>query len=573
MASDPLPAGPLGSERSPAAPPLHGAVAAGPPGDVPAGAARLAGPLATVREHSPLLVAIVVVGIAALPSLNFAYGPDQALFAYIGRALRQGRTLYVDLWDVKPPGIFWMYSLATLLPGEHRGLRLFDLAYTFATMTALYLLGRHLWGRAQGTIAALLYGVVYGTASGYWNMAQPDSFAALPVVGAVLLWRPAERGRPLIRAVAAGVLFGLAFQFRSVVALFPAVLVARALWPLSRDQARRALPLIGALSAGFVLMQAVTFAFLAVGGAVDEYLYAQLRFARHYAALGGPYAWDRLTWDNYLGGLRGATMWFVGSRLLLTAPALPALVWGGVLRADRGVRLTALLLAAALAGVAIQAKFFIYHWHLTLPFLALLAGWTAHELWAALRRGLSRARSVATAAAVSVALLLLTPQVTDAVAIEWQDLVRYLRQPDFRTIYYDRFGLVGHGSYSFRASEQVANYVRVRTKPGDRVFVWGYDPNFYLLSERESASRFLSLLPLMPTFTPEAWKEEFVRDLTANRPPYILIQRGENARWITGRVDDSQSWVTQFTAFQQLLDRSYQFDQRIEDYSIYRLRE
>jgi hypothetical protein len=528
--------------------------------------------------HWPLAAALAVVAVVGLPTLNFAYGPDQALFTYIGRALARGQTLYVDVWDVKPPAVFWVYTLAGNLPGGFRGLRAFDLLYTLVTVAAVYALGRCLWDRATGATAGLLYGVAYVTASGYWNMAQPDSFLVLPVVLGVLLWEMRPRSRPGSsrraddgRAVVlAGLLFGLAFQFRSVTVLFPAVLVLHEGWDAERraGAVRRGL----LLAAGFAAFQVLTLAYLALGGAVGEYLYAQFRFARHYSRLGGPYAWDRLTVDNYLGGLRGALMWFGASRLLLTGPALAALLVGGVLRADRGVRLTALLLLAAVAGVAVQAKFFIYHWQPAVPFLALPAAWTVVVVWRALRARLALPAAAATMAAATGTLLLFTPQVTDPGVREWRDVIRFAREPSYRGIYYDRFGLWGHGTYSYRASEEVGRYIRARTRPGDTVFVWGYDPNFYLVSERASPSRFTSFLPLMPTFTPESWRQEFVRDLETKKPAYILLQRGENARWITGLPDDSAEWVVHFAAFNDLLARDYEFDRRIEDYFIYRRR-
>jgi hypothetical protein len=312
--------------------------------------------------------------------------------------------------------------------------------------------------------------------------------------------------------------------------------------------------------------------YLVIGGALDEYLFAQFRFARNYAGLGGPYAYDRFTLGNYLSGLRGSLMWFAASRLLLVAPALAAVMMGGVLRGDRAVRLCAVLLATTVLGVAIQAKFFIYHWHPVLPFLALLAGWAWIALWRELRGRLTAVGSTATLSGAVLALLFLTPQVTDPGVREWQDLVHFARDRSYRSVYYDRFGLWGHGTYSFRASEEVGNYVAARSQPGETVFVWGYDPNLYLISDRESASRFLSLLPLMTTFTPERWKREFVADLEAKRPAFILIQRGENARWISGRADDSAEWVTEFPAFNDLIIRGYRFDRRIEDYYIYQRR-
>src|SRR5581483_666131 len=93
-----------------------------------AGASRPAGTArvrigALVSAHWPLLVAMAVVVVAGLPTLNFQYGPDQALFAYIGRHLLRGQALYVDVWDVKPPGIFWIYALAADLPSPVRSVR------------------------------------------------------------------------------------------------------------------------------------------------------------------------------------------------------------------------------------------------------------------------------------------------------------------------------------------------------------------------------------------------------------------------------------------------------------------
>ena len=48
-------------------------------------------------------------------------GNDQALFLYYARAMREGATLYIDLWDNKPPGIFAFYVGAAALFGEGWG--------------------------------------------------------------------------------------------------------------------------------------------------------------------------------------------------------------------------------------------------------------------------------------------------------------------------------------------------------------------------------------------------------------------------------------------------------------------
>ena len=67
--------------------------------------------------HWPAVLAAAVTVVLAMPTLNYVYGPDQALFAYFGNRLAHGAGLYVDVWDVKPPGIFWIYALITRIPG------------------------------------------------------------------------------------------------------------------------------------------------------------------------------------------------------------------------------------------------------------------------------------------------------------------------------------------------------------------------------------------------------------------------------------------------------------------------
>jgi hypothetical protein len=534
------------------------------------GPAGLTHAVATIAvTHWPLLIALAVVAMAGLPTLNFAYGPDQALFAYIGNGLAHGKTLYVDLWDVKPPGVFWVYALATRMPFGFHGVRAFDLLYTLVTVVTAYALAARWWGRSTGAVAGLLYGVVYVTSSGYWESAQADSFMVLPVILGVLAWEERGRVRGRRGALLAGLAFGVAFQFRPVIALLPLGLAVWDLWSAwgRREAMRRVLLLI----AGAVLVQALTLLYLAAGGALHDYLYAQFVFGGHYARLGGYYFPDGVTAANFLPGVRNALVWFTTTWLLLTVPGLIAVFVGGVLRTDRAVRLAALLSGAAVLSVIVQTKFFIYHWHPVLALLAMLAAWTASAAWRALRRRLSRPRAVAVAVVVVGGLVLLCPRITDGLA-EWPDLVRYVIQPSYRTAYYDRFGTYDAPGYSFRASEEVSDYIRARTRPGDTIFVWGYDPNVYVMTGRDSASRFLSFLPLMPPFAPERWRQEFVHDLEVKRAAYVLVQRGENIRWVTGRSDDTAAWVQQFTAFNDLLARDYVFDRRIEDYFIYRHR-
>lgn len=75
-----------------------------------------------------VIAAICLLGIAAFramvairPSLG-----DAALFMYFGRRMNEGATLYVDIWDLKPPLIYLVNAAADQLGAPFAGIALFE---------------------------------------------------------------------------------------------------------------------------------------------------------------------------------------------------------------------------------------------------------------------------------------------------------------------------------------------------------------------------------------------------------------------------------------------------------------
>jgi hypothetical protein len=72
---------------------------------------------ASNRSRAWFLGGLVVVFLRALPNLRFPIGRDQATYCVIGQGLLHGQLLYRDLWDNKPPGIFYIYALIVKIFG------------------------------------------------------------------------------------------------------------------------------------------------------------------------------------------------------------------------------------------------------------------------------------------------------------------------------------------------------------------------------------------------------------------------------------------------------------------------
>lgn len=118
----------------------------------------------------PLLVvgAVAVVALATL--IQFALDPfyvnkDSALFQHGGWYLGQGATLYVDIWDLKPPLIFWLTSVLAV--------------FSFGNMALLHVYG------VLAAVAAVVGGIVFvGLTT---HRLTDDGFASVAAAASMLV--------------------------------------------------------------------------------------------------------------------------------------------------------------------------------------------------------------------------------------------------------------------------------------------------------------------------------------------------------------------------------------------------
>src|SRR5271157_4684588 len=109
---------------------------------------------------------------------------DQAVWAVIGHELLQGRRLYADLWDHKPPAIHATFALAELVAGfGPQQIYLLHIAALTITLIGLYRAGTLLGGPRAGLCAALVWAI--GSIFPHWEGFQPNTEAFL---NALLVW-------------------------------------------------------------------------------------------------------------------------------------------------------------------------------------------------------------------------------------------------------------------------------------------------------------------------------------------------------------------------------------------------
>ena len=113
----------------------------------------------------PTTIVLLAVAAAALllrvVTIAEPLGIDQSLWASAVRGMARGQRLYHDVWEQRPPGIYWTYLTAFRVFGwTAASVAWLDLLAAAGTTAMLYLLGRRLASATTGATAAAIYAVL-----------------------------------------------------------------------------------------------------------------------------------------------------------------------------------------------------------------------------------------------------------------------------------------------------------------------------------------------------------------------------------------------------------------------------
>lgn len=444
--------------------------------------------------------ALVLACALRFHALDMPLERDEGAFAYIAERMLAGEAPYKDAVDVAPPGVFYAYALILSLFGAspvgiHAGLLLANLL----TIVLLHLAAERRWGAAAGAAAGLAYAVLSADLSvkGLWT--YNEHFVALFVSAGVcaLLAR---------RAALAGACFGAAVLMKHHALFFvPAGALFARLGGFSMLR----------FGAGVLAPLLVSTGALAWQGALEDAWFWTARYALWHGSSPPEDAPWRLK-ENAGWGLRAAPLlWsLAGAGLLLRRDPL---LW----------LLGAASLAALCPGLFFRRHYFI----MALPFAALAAGAALAWLHERLGRRLGPRPALGGCAALLLAALAQPVWGHAVVFTNW-----------------DHAAVMGwsFGPEPFRESTWIAEQIRARTRPEDRMIVFGSEPQLYLLSGRRAATRFVTMYQLMPGGPGvEGRHEELLRDLRTKAPRIVVYVNspGSWGAWPEPLIEKARSEV------------------------------
>jgi hypothetical protein len=512
-----------------------------------------------------LVAFIVTWGIS---SLWWPFGPDQGIFAWVGDVILNGGMPYRDAWEVKGPAAHYIYALAQLLFGQNMwGIRLLDLCFLALSLIALWRLAARLYDDTAARLAVALFALWYAS-SGYWSTAQPDGWAAMLLVIAVAYLVDENNAGRLTPAAVAGAAIGLCALLKPIYAAYLLLFVAYAIFRWPTPTARRnliRLMLVGLLSCSAVIGLAV--AWFAYKGALVDLIQVQLIFN---TSVHRP-VHTRSLLEQMLQVFEFVHQGWVAIALL------PATLGGATLW-HRQRPLAAVIgtwVGLALLGVLVQDKFYLYHWLPLYGPLALATGVGLSRLLAGSRAVFDpeKRKDLALAPYPWFATATLSLVFIFAMVAPTHSLLRWtlpVNGYESWASYYEGFGTYGQGDFSFKADQEVAQYIAQRTTADDPVLVWGFEVLVNYLSGRPSPTRFgfsYALVRGPKNALEAAYRAEFMQALEANPPRYILVLDHDKNDLMP---KTSRQFLDDFPEFKSYLEEQYQLETTIEHFAVWR---
>lgn len=521
------------------------------------------------------LIPVLLVALAlGFPSLFYPFSDDHASFFYVGKAILHGKFPYKDAWDVKPPGVYLFF--AGIQGAFGRGMmpvRIFDMVWLVLTLVFLYLLAARLFGFPVGIASVFFMSLVYYMAHPFWCQATPDAWMPLPLLLSMHLCLGQGRKGRTWRSFLGGVFLGIAvcLQITAILLVPPLLLIPffkREETPF-KSLLRHGLSLGG----GFLALLFFPVLYLFLGSALPSFIETEFVLAPRYASLSLSREGDLihrtaknlfLAWDSCFS--------YFSANLFLVVPAGASLFLMTFLKELRWGAWIVMVIVLAVLGVIIRGKCFSYHWLTALPFLSVASGYTLSRVSGAFAARSKRPLLSGGSAVLGALVLLffLTPALFGHVP-RWIAAMKLCTGKMRLSEYYELFG---SRNASLPGKQEVARFIQERTSPGDPIFVWGYAPLLYTLSNRNAPTRFFFNTPQTAEWGEKRFREELMKDLMnpAQRPRIMVICTEDRLSDVRGNSQDSLYFLNLFPALADFLESRYCFERRMGNFLVYSLK-
>jgi 4-amino-4-deoxy-L-arabinose transferase-like glycosyltransferase len=429
-----------------------------------------------------LVLILLLQGALRFPFLQEPLERDEGAYAYIAQRMLQGEVPYRDIYDHKPPVVYFIYAGVFKLFGDSlAGIRIFTLFFSLILTLLIFAVGYQLWGRSAGLLSAFIYALFSGGPYIQGTSANTETFMVLPLLLALGCFLQARKNRAEIWMFLAGLFSGLAVMIKQVALLNFLVLAGFLLMP-KRQKGKS----FFAMALGFLIFPLLFVFYFGWKGALPDFANILIFENVDYVSR-QPWLWSQLFTvimkeNSILWVLSISSVLYIFFKDRRYENVLVA-VWG----------------VLSVGGIFLGKTFYGHYFIQAIPAFSLLSAYAILNF----KERIKQPGAMIMAGAFSLLLM----------AIIFNNQVGfYFSSPD-------EISIKKYGINNFVVAKKVASFLERNTASRDRIYVWGAEPEVYFYSCRRSASKYIYYYPLF--FNKQA-RFQMLKDLEKNPPRYIV---------------------------------------------------
>ena len=433
---------------------------------------------------------IVIVASIRIHLADIPFERDEGEYAYAGQMILKGSPPYQDVYNMKFPGVYYMYALSFKMFGEGiQAPRYLVLVLQLIGAFFLYLLARRMIHYASGWLSAAAFMLFSLSLMFQGPMANAEQFLlAFLIPSLYFLYRGLEK-HSLPNLATAGVLIALAATMKQHAFIF---LGASLVWIVYTQRAG-AVRYIGVYLAGVMVPLLLLFCYLWMAGVWSHFYFLTFQYARAYVGISSA---PHVASDNLL------TIYHKTEVLIwCTLISLVGLLLPGNIK----VRLfITLFFLSSVAAVMMGFYFRPHYFMLLLPVFSLMFTYSAFRLTGSL------------ITFFRLSILSIYIGITALLFLYTQRDCFFLLPPESVTEWI-------YPGTPFAISGEVASYIKSQSVPNDRICMLGAEPQLFFLSQRQASSGYIYTYPLLEKQKyADMMTDEFISQ-TEQCKPAILV--------------------------------------------------
>ncbi|MFN0280016.1 MAG: ArnT family glycosyltransferase [Pyrinomonadaceae bacterium] len=460
-------------------------------------------------------VVVVMLVLSALIAVDRIYTPevpinvDPASYAVAAHELLDGKNLYTDIWDHKPPAPFVTYALAEIAFGySPQTLRILNFIVCLIVLWGIFLAAKHgPGGRIAGLVAASLWAIVSGSVGLEGRDPNTEPFIdAFVVFAFYLIVANRKDGLSFLLSFVVGLLFFCASLYKPVAAA-NAALITLAYFAFAENRKRA---IYNSLTIGAVGVSGwlALFAYFYATGRGDIFYKSIVVFNNHYSGN---------IFENIVAPVFGQAEIFVDVIGPLAVFAGLGTVCLYLYDKRLGVLIAAYLISSWIA-LAAAGRFSVHYYQLWVPSLVIASAWGIGYFLVSAK---TAHRAIACTAGWMLAATLILFQL-----------------PLYRNIYAKEFV---PQLPVLNAANKTVDAIHLLLRDEETFYLWGNTPNLYLLANRRPPAGILFDNHLTDNPIADDLAAQVRAQLERSRPEILVIEqnRPPAPEWLTKEFEST----------------------------------